>query len=133
MKAQTSLEYILIVGFSLLVVGVLWTTSVSDMDNTQWELNLASAKNSVNRIANTADIAYVHGSPTQIYLSVDFPSNIENVYIQGNSVTLELRWKGFLRNISAYSDTNLTGQISPVSGRHKLLVAAGDVINISEA
>lgn len=132
-KAQASMEYILIFGFSLTLVGILWIVSSSSIEDTRWELQLASAKNSLGKIVQTADIAYVQGSPTQIYINVDFPDNIRAVYINGNELTMELKWKGYFRNVSAYSAANLTGYISTAPGRHKLLVNAGPAINITES
>jgi len=132
-KAQVAMEYILIFGFSLIAIGILWALSSSNIEDTKWELQVAYAKNALDKMVKTADIAYVQGSPTQIYISVDFPENVKRVYIQGNQISLELEWKGFLRNISASSVANLTGYISPAPRRHVLLVKAGNIINITES
>ncbi len=133
MKAQVSMEYIIIFGFSLIAVGILWALSSSNIEDTRWELQFAYAKNALDKIVQTADIAYVQGDPTQIYINVDFPDNVHSVYIQGSQVTMELRWKGFLRNVSASSVANLTGYISPAQGRHTLRVKAGQTINVTES
>lgn len=132
-KAQSSMEYMIIFGFSLTVVGLLWVLSSSNIEDTRWELQLAYAKNALGKIVQTADIAYIQGEPTQIYINADFPDNIRAVYLSGNEIAMELKWKGFFRNVSSYSVANLTGYISPAPGRHKLLVKAGPAVNITES
>jgi hypothetical protein len=132
-KAQSSIEYILLFGISLVIVGVLWTVSGNNLESSQWDLQLAYAKNSMDKIAKTADIAYVQGQPAQMYVNVDFPDNVNAVYIQNNEIIMELRWEDMLRNFSAYSAANMTGSISPAPGRHRLLVKAGQFVDISEA
>lgn len=132
-KGQESMEYMMLFGFSLLIVVVLWSVSSSNMKDTQWELQLAYAKNAIESIVQTADREYIEGPPAQVYISVDFPENVNAVYIQDNAVAIELKWKGILRNVTAYSIANLTGYIGSAPGKHRILVSAGPVVNISEA
>lgn len=131
-KGQASMEYMLIFGFSLVIVGILWVTSSSNIENTQWELQLAYGKNSVARIAQMADSVYIQGEPAQMQITVYFPENTRGIYIQDNSITIEMLWKGVLRNVTSYSIANLTGSLNPGPGQHNVILTAGTAVTISE-
>ena len=131
MKAQAGMEYMLLFGLSLMVVGVLWYVSNNNIENTQWDLQLSYAKNALSKITGTADVVYIEGEPTQSYINVYLPENVNAIYIANNSVTIEMRWREFLRNVTDYSVANLTGSITPVIGRNVVLIKAGTKVNVS--
>jgi uncharacterized protein (UPF0333 family) len=131
-KAQASMEYMVLFGFSLLIVSIFWLNTSSNLEDAEWELQLAYAKNAVEKIIMASDIAYVQGPPAQAYVNADFPENINAVYIDNNTISIELKWKGFLRNVTGYGIANMTGSINPGPGRHKILVTAGANVSISE-
>ncbi len=134
-KAQAGMEYMLIFGFSLIIVAVLWTYSSYNVENTRWDLQLAYAQSALDKIVEVADVAHAQGPPSQFYIYPNFPDNVMNVHINGNSITMELLWKGdILRNITAASLANITGSISTAQGSHRLLVKSlGASVQISEA
>ena len=124
-KAQVGLEYMLVFGFSLVIVAILWTYSSYNVENTKWDLQIAYAKSALDKIVDVSDVAYVQGPPSQFYIYPNFPDNVNRVYISGNTIEMELLWRdGILRNISATSLGNLIGNISTAPGQHKLLVKA---------
>ncbi len=134
-KAQVGLEYMFIFAFSLVAVGMLWTYSTLNIENTKWDLQLATAKSSLDIMTEIVDTTYVQGPPSQVYVYPNFPDNMQNVYVANNSITIELLWKGdTLRNLSATSIANITGNISTAPGTHKILVKAiGTYVQITEA
>ncbi len=131
MKAQAAMEYILLFSISLVIVGILWSVSNSNIENTQWELQLANAKNALEKIVHTADVVYLQGVPSQIYIDIYLPENVKTIYIDNNAVTMEMLWRGILRNVTDYSIANLTGGVTPAPGRQKLLIKSGTVVNIT--
>ena len=133
-KAQSGLEYTIIFGFSLFIVSILWAYSGSNIENTKWDLQIAYAKSSLDKIVQAADVAYVQGPPAQLYIYPNFPDNVNRIYVNGHTVSLELLWKNtLLRNITASSLANITANVSTVQGTHKLLVKAfGNSVQISE-
>jgi uncharacterized protein (UPF0333 family) len=134
-KAQVGMEYMLIFGFSLIIIAILWTYSSSNIESTRWDLQVAYAKSAVDKIVDVADVAYVQGPPAQFYVYPNFPDNANNVYISGKTISIELLWNnGILRNISATSLANLTGSISNAqSGRKILVKPLSNSVQISEA
>ena len=132
-KAQASMEYILLFSMSLLIVGVLWYVSNNNIESAQWELQLANAKNSLEKIVHNADVVYLQGPPSQVYVEIYLPENVHMVYVEGNSVTVEMYWRGYLRNVTDYSIANLTGSIPAVNGGQRLLVSSGATVSITGA
>lgn len=133
MKAQASMEYILLFSISLLVVGVLWYVATNDLEDTQWELQLANVKNTLEKVVHNADIVFLQGIPSQMYVEVYVPDNVHAFYIKDQYVTAEMSWRGILRNVSDDSIANLTGFISPAPGRQRLLIKSGSIVNITVA
>jgi uncharacterized protein (UPF0333 family) len=134
MKGQASMEYMLLFSLTLLIVGILWVISNGNIDNTQWELHLANVKNALEKIVHNADIVYLQGPPARVYIDVYLPETVEAIYIEGTSVTMEMKWRGTLRNITDYSIANLTGVVTPLVGRQRILIRAGTpLVNITDA
>jgi len=135
MKSQVSLEYVVIVAFGILVAGMLWIYANSNIEANRWDVQVAYAKNSVNQIANAADSVYLQGAPAKVYVYPNFPDNVGNVDISINTITIQLVWgDGSLRNITATTISNLTGNLSSAYGTHRIVVqAVGSAVRIEEA
>ncbi len=58
-SGQASLEYILILAFSLLLAGFLWIKAAANIENTELELQMAYAKNALDKIVQTSDITFI--------------------------------------------------------------------------
>lgn len=124
MKAQSAAEYMMIFGFSLVLLSILWAYSSQNIDDARWDLESSYAKAALNRIAETAEIAYVQGPPSEFYIYPTFPDNIQNAYVSGTTLTLELRWKGVLRNITAETTADVTGSLPTAPGAQRVHVLA---------
>lgn len=135
MRAQSGMEYMMIFGFSLIILAILWSFSTTNIENTQWDLQVAYAKAATRKIAEISDVTYLQGPPAQFYVNVNFPDNVQRIYINGTSLTLELHWReGINRNISADSVANLTGTLSTYPGNHRITVKSlGSFVEITES
>ncbi len=132
-RGQASIEYMFILGLSLVIAGVLWTVSSTNIEDSRWELNIAYSESALQKLLRSADEIYVQGPPAQKTINIDLPDNVNAVYIQGNAVFIEMWWKGILRNASDVSITNMTGYINPAAGRHRVIIRAGNPVSIAEA
>jgi len=133
-KAQVAIEYIIIFGIGLLIVGLLWVFVSEESQRTSYEVQLAYTKNALNKIVDTSDIIAIQGPPAQTYINPYFPENIENIYIQGNEVIFEITYRDIVNNISAESIVNLTGSLPATPGSKRILVkAVNNYVEISNA
>jgi len=78
-KAQISLEYGLVIGFSLLIliptILIAQTYSSSYQDN----INIHEAQRTVDLIVNYADTVQLEGPPARRTITVNMPANIDNI------------------------------------------------------
>ena len=135
MKAQAGIEYMIIFGFSLVLVGVLWVYSNANVESTRWDLQVAYAESALDSITEVSSSAYVQGPPARFFVYPNFPDNVQQIYISGSTISMELLWTpaGIKRNITATSIANMTGNISTVKGSHRVLVKSmGTYVDISE-
>ena len=134
LKGQVAIEYIIIFGIGLLIVGLLWVFVSDESQRTSYEVQLAYTKNALNKITDTANIVAIQGSPAQTYINPYFPENMQRVIIEGNTVTFEITYRDIVNNISAESIANLTGSLSATPGSKRILVkAVGNYVEISNA
>ncbi len=132
-KAQAAVEYTTIFGVGLVLVGILWVSIAEESDRTRFEIQLIYAKNAINKIADTADLISVQGPPAQTYISAFFPENIDEIEIQGNFVTFQIKYNDFVNNLTAISIANMTGVLKPTQGAHKILVKSiGNMVEITD-
>ena len=133
-KAQVAIEYIIIFGIGLLMVGLLWVFVSEESQRTSYEVQLAYTKNALNKIVDTADIIAIQGPPAQTYINPYFPENIQNIYIQGNEVIFEIAYGDIVNNLSSTSIINLTGSLSSTPGSKRILIkAVNNYVEISNA
>ena len=134
LKAQVAIEYIVIFGIGLLIVGLLWVFVSEESQRTSYEVQLAYTKNALNKIVDTADIIAIQGPPAQTYINPYFPENVQNIYIQGNEVIFEITYRDIVNNLSDESIVNLTGSLSATQGSKRILIkAVGNYVEISNA
>jgi len=134
LKAQVAIEYIVIFGIGLLIVGLLWVFVSEESQRTSYEVQLAYTKNALNKITDTANIIAIQGPPAQTYINPYFPENVQNIYIQGNEVIFEITYRDIVNNLSDESIVNLTGSLSATQGSKRILIkAVGNYVEISNA
>ena len=134
LKAQVAIEYIVIFGIGLLIVGLLWGFVSEESQRTSYEGQLAYTKNALNKITDTANIIAIQGPPAQTYINPYFPENVQNIYIQGNEVIFEITYRDIVNNLSDESIVNLTGSLSATQGSKRILIkAVGNYVEISNA
>lgn len=127
MRGQPALEYMAIVGLSLAILVPLWIYVNSSMDSARADLQLSYAQNSLERIREAADAAYVEGVPAQFSLFLNFPQGIESTSVSGTEVMMRITpfgAGGALSDVYVVTIGNVTGSIPLQSGMVRLYVKA---------
>jgi len=75
-KAQVATEYLIITGFILVAVTIIFTYSY--VTNNQ-SIKINQANNALDRIVNAADLVYALGPENVQYIWVSFPRDLENI------------------------------------------------------
>ncbi|MCX6777931.1 MAG: hypothetical protein NT157_03520 [Candidatus Micrarchaeota archaeon] len=141
-RGQITTEYIIIIGFMLVVLLVLWAQTTFTIGSTTTELRVAYAKHAVTKIAEAADAVYVQGPPAKFSVYITMPDTVDNIMISGREITIRVYTYGGTTDVYAETLGPLTSDGSfetggKVGGTHKISVEAVRVgglnmVNITE-
>lgn len=131
---QVSIEYLMVMGFALLIVVPLFLIYYEQANRLGDETTGASIQRAAVQVAETADTVYYLGAPSRRTLTVDLPENIQGVALSGRSIVFTVSSSHGAYEQVAWSAANLTGSFSSVAGPHVLVIEALDNgwVNITE-
>jgi len=134
LKAQSAVEYVVIVGIALIILIPLWLNVNTQMGIVRTELQSTYAQQAVAKIRGAADAVYVQGQPAQFTILVNFPDNVRNVTVSGNEISMRLTTSAGDTDAVAITLGPVTGNLSTSVGTHRVLVKAqGGMVNITDA
>lgn len=118
---QASLEYMVMLGVSLLIFAAIIAYSINMLGNVRSQLSVDSAYKAVEEIKEASDFIYVHGHPSKIRRNIRIPGNIENITVDGSLVKLRISSTNSFTDIYDITKGNMTatdalGFICQVSG-----------------
>lgn len=129
-RGQISIELVITIGFALLIIIPLTLLLYEYTIQRNQEINSNQAGLIARKITDAADSVYYIGYPTTKSLKIYMPEDIESINISGRTIIFRLTTG--LEEVSV-ANINLTGYISPTSGRKHLIVSALEyMVNISE-
>ena len=131
MKAQVSMEYLLITGFAFLLVIPLFIMFGTQNERINYDVTVSQAKEVADEIVKSADSVYYLGEGSKKSIRVYIPRHVENITIDGRMVELAISIGGTNFGVNAISQTNMTGSINPGEGvRHLEITAEEDRVRI---
>jgi uncharacterized protein (UPF0333 family) len=132
-QGQASTEYLLVVGFAMLMALPIIIVFFEQSNNLNDSLAYSHATNVVQKIAETAESVYYQGYPAQATLTVYFPENINNITIADREINFQMKTSSGISDVYAITSVDVTGSLSTVSGVKKVRVKAmAGFVNISE-
>jgi uncharacterized protein (UPF0333 family) len=127
-KGQITTEYVIIVGFMLVILLVLWAQTTFTISSTTADLRVAYAKHAVTKIAEAADAVYVQGPPAKFSIYVTIPDNVENSSVSGHEVSISVYTYGGTTDVYQETLGTMRGCINHgVPGTHRISVEAVEV------
>ena len=131
-KAQISLEYLVIVGFVLIItipLIVIFNTHSSEMNE---EVVANQADNIASKIVDAAESVYYLGESSKITFRVYMPKNINSAAIGDNEVVFYVKKMSGIDHVVKYSSVPINGSISTQSGVYDIVVESkGDHVWVS--
>lgn len=91
---QAAMEYLVLTGFTMLILMVLLVAAYSKMSSSEKQIEMNAAERAVNKLMETADFIYIHGHPTKLTVSVYFPKDISHSYVDNNTINLAMNVRG---------------------------------------
>ena len=130
--AQISMEYMVIVGFALLLTIPTIVIFFSQSTQTIEQVNTAQAKQIARKIVDNAEKVYYLGKPATTTIKVSMPSGVESIFISGKEVMISVRGTSGVSDIVEVSTVNITGNLTASSGvRHIRIENIGSSVNVS--
>ena len=124
MKAQVSVEYMLIMGFAtlmtipLLLIYYTYTSDSSDTVATSQALQIA------RRIVDSSESVYYLGKPSQTTLKLNFPDKIKAAKMENYEVIFNLSTTHGIAEIVQVSAVNISGNLPTSRGIHIITIKA---------
>jgi len=132
-KAQVSMEYVMLVGFTFLIIipliaiGFLYSSEGEDQIITS-QLSQISKK-----IVDAAEEVYYYGAPAKTVIDVYIPKNIKSATITGNTILFKVQTINGITDISYSSPISINGTLPNSKGiKHIKVEAKGNYVWISE-
>ena len=133
MKGQISTEYLIVVGFALLLTIPTVIVFFTESSKNVAEVNTIQAKQIARKIVDNAEEVYYLGAPSTTTIKVIMPQGIQNITIKNRYILITLNGAGQTPNqVLEQSLVNITGNLTPGSGMHTIRIEnLGDRVNIS--
>ncbi len=127
-RGQITTEYVIIVGFMLIILLVLWAQTTFTISSTTADLRVSYAKHAVTKISEAADAVYVQGPPAKFSIYITMPDNVASANVTGREISISVYTYGGVTDV--YSETlgNVTGCLKyDIPGTHRISVEAVEI------
>lgn len=133
-KAQFSMEYLLMMGFTLMLLIPTIILFASESNNIKSDMGLSQITQITIKLSEKAEEMYYQGSPSRTTVKASFPEHIENITISGKDIVFYYRNSdNTLQTIVQTCQINVTGNLSVSKGIHFILIKSeGDYVSIEE-
>ncbi|MBS3062790.1 MAG: hypothetical protein J4203_02870 [Candidatus Diapherotrites archaeon] len=118
-RAQISTEYVFMVAFLLLIVGIMFVFS---MQTAQETISANLVANSLNSLEKTIGEVYALGPDTQLYTEIDLPDSLVDSTVSGYSYGFKVNSLSGESNLLTEAKAELVGTLPTTSGRHLVRV-----------
>ena len=129
-RGQVGIEFVITIGFALLIIIPLTILLYEHTDRTYNEVNNNQAGLIARKIIDNANSVYYLGHPSIYTLKVYMPENIDSINISGRTIVFKMENGG---DVVSVANVNLTGNITGNSGLRIIKISAMEnYVNITE-
>ncbi|MFA6268820.1 MAG: hypothetical protein WCW13_03035 [archaeon] len=117
LRAQTTIEMLLILAISILALGIIYSLYGQQLDTSFRVKEYSSAKSTLDKVVNTANSLYASGAGSKAKILIDLPYSLDmsGSYIDGKMLVFRLS-NG--NDIFALSDVNIIGDWKKINGSY---------------
>ncbi|MBL7055210.1 hypothetical protein ISS05_05635 [Candidatus Woesearchaeota archaeon] len=124
-KAQISVEYLMILGFSSVIIIPLILIYYDYTATSNDEIISRQINQIAQKVVDAAESVYYLGEPSQTNLKVHIPNQIAEATIeQERTIVFKMKTKAGISDIVQISSVNLTGSLPITQGIHFITVKA---------
>ncbi len=124
-RAQISIEYLMIIGFVLVVLGALIVVYFNHQTSQSRQVSAEQADSLARDIVDAAEEVYYLGEPSKRTIRIFMPQGVDSVSISDNELVFYIRGTGGISEIERPSSVNISGSLSPSSGVRDIEITAG--------
>lgn len=122
--SQISMEYIIILGFVMIVIIGILGTALFYSGSIKDRIKIIQVNNFANKIITTAESVYYYGEPSKSTISVYLPEGVKEITISQNNLFITTQVSSGLEKSSFSSEVPIDGVISTSSGIKKIVIRA---------
>ncbi len=131
-NAQVSMEYVIIVGFILVIMIPLILIFYEHISSTNDQVITSQVDKIAKKVVDSAESVYYLGEPSKTRIKVYMPENVENVTIYDKEIVFKVKTGSGLTDISQISSVNISGDIAITPGiRYINIESKGDHVCVS--
>lgn len=124
-RGQTALEFMLILGISLMIIIPLYAYLTSFSSQSRQDLKFKALEDNLEALAEAADIVYSQGYPAKMTIRFYVPDSVDNFTILGERVmVMGVSLGGVPTDITARTDAILNGTLPLRAGTYRVSVTA---------
>ena len=123
-KAQVSVEYLLIIGFVVIITIPLIILYYNYTADSSDEIITSQINQIANKIVDAAESVYFLGEPSQTTINVYIPSQITGASLDNKEVLFNVSTKGGISDIVKVSSVDLTGSLPITQGTYSITIKA---------
>ena len=127
--AQVSMEYLVIVGFVLLITAPLIIIFYEHTATTNDQVITSQSDKIAKKIVDNAESVYYLGEPSKTRIKVYMPNNVEEIILQDYEVVFKVKTNSGISDIAHTSNVNISGSVSTTPGIHYISIESrGDYV-----
>ena len=131
-NAQVSMEYVIIVGFILVIMIPLILIFYEHTSSTNDQIITSQVDMIAKKVVDSAESVYYLGEPSKTRIKVYMPENVEQVTIYDKEIVFKVKTGSGLTDISQISSVNISGDILITPGiRYINIESKGDHVWVS--
>lgn len=131
-KAQVAMEYMILVGFLMVITIPLILVYNTQYRGTSQQIISNQASQIGQKIVDAAESIYYLGQPSKTTLKIYMPEKIENISVGNYEITFFILARGGLSEVVKLSDVPINGTLPSTAGMHYITIqSVGSYVNIS--
>ncbi len=131
-KSQSSVEYMMILGFALIAIMILFMVSIFYSGQANDQLLINQVDQIAKKIRDSSESIYYLGQPSKTTIKVYMPDGIKQINIAQKELVFTVTTKKGDTNIVYLSRVNLSGSIPITPGiKYLTIESKGDYVLIS--
>ena len=131
MKAQAAAEYLVIIAIALTILVPLILYSSQNLISYKEDVKVSSARDVVNKLAESANWVYSQGPPAKLTVNVCIPEGVQEISL-GNMILFKMKTSAGITDVYHETVPILNGSIPSKSGCYFVsLTAHIDYVNIT--